>query len=217
MGDYRDRTSIISTVKSYMKAFRQVTELCPHLEPTASDFNRGSVLPTTWRPSFGYNRSLLYSKCTEVNTRYDSLFDSSTPKIISERHTLWSREFFTVYCSISIPFDIYDWDMARQVCEGGFDEEGNCPGGYTSIPPKMKPWSSPRYLRIEVLDSSWGKSWGLRDWNTKYDEICDFGKQFPVDLQDKYNKGVVEASTEVAKWEEAIENLGNLRIPRGVK
>ena len=76
----------------------------------------------------------------------------------------------------------------------------------------MKEWCSPQYLTLEIFSHT-GKSWGLKDWNTKYNEICDFLKLSDLATQKKYQNAFVEASRDVAKWESAIEALKDIKIP----
>jgi len=214
--DYWNKESVNKTLKSYMAAFNEIVKLCPNLEPSANESNSRIVLPTTWQPSFGFKEGDLIQHCNWMRASHESLFDYRQPKIITKSMWIWGSYFFKVYWGISIPFSMYAWDMARQVCEEGglFNDEGNCLGRYKLVPAQMCEWCSPQYLTLEVTSHS-GHSWGLKDWHNKYNEIYRYFKEAPISIQNQYQKVFEAADYEVTKWETAIADLAKLEIPRG--
>lgn len=216
MSDYRDKVSIAATIESYWQAFNKMMDLCPHVEPLANEGNARTILPKVWRPSFCTNHLSLLPHCTAVRVRYEPLFDISTPRVILKNYTIWRERFVTVSCRIDFPIDIFAWDAARMECSE-YDDDGHCVGETKDVPAQMKPWCPPQFLTLEVLDSIWGKAWSLKDWHTKQEEIYQFGEQFSADVQQKYNEGILKASQEVARWEEAIEDIQEMKIPREVQ
>lgn len=200
------------TIGSYMTAFRALLELCPRLECSANESNQRVILPTYWRLAFGVKPSNLIPHCSYIEARHESLFDWGRPQLIQPSWTSWVYKYFSVSWGISIPFSIFREELAMRRCIEE-DENGDCIK-WEDIPAQIKEWCSPQHLTLEVSNSSWGLSWGLKDWHIKYNEICSYFKEAPLDIQSQYQKAIVEASQEVAKWEKAMSEVSKIEIPR---
>ena len=212
--DYFNKVSILATQESYNEALNKLLALCPNVEPSANEYNSRVVMPTSWRPLFGFKREELLRHVNHISTRYEHLFDFDNPKVISKNNTIWKERWFIVYCAIQFPFSIYGWEMARQEYPEGYDDDGNPIGKCVTIPANISEWCSPQHITLEVYDGVWDKAWALKDWSVKYNEIVNFSKQFEsIEAQANYAKGLLQASKEVAKWEEAISRLQELTIP----
>jgi len=208
--DYINKESTEKTFASYMQAFEELSALCLDFEPEAMESNNRIALPTRFRPVGGYKRELLLSHCNHISINHEKLFEYGRPLILSPSMWKWCSDFFQISLAIYKPFSLYRWDYSRQVCEGGFDEEGNCIGGYKTIPAQMREWCSPQYIRLDIP----GMKLGLGDWYLKQNELTQFGKLLSADLQDKYEAAIQTTQNEVTKWENAIDAVAGLRIPR---
>lgn len=210
---YRNWESTRSTMKSYTRAMKQILELCPAVEPSSNEFNGRTVLPTRWRPSFGFNLSELLGKCNRLFANTENLFDFGRPVQAQPRWNIWERDFFKVSCGIDVEFDIYQWDEARRHCLEE-DEAGNCIR-YEDFPAEMVKFCSPQYIYLEVYDGVWRKCWGLKDWNKKQGEIRHFFDSANENIKGKYLEAVDKANSEVEKWQKAIADMASIKIPQG--
>lgn len=207
MGDYRDVHSTSKTIESYMLAFNEMVKLCPRVEPGCNSYNQRTVLPTEWTPSFGLDNEGLLPHITRVTVNYERLTDLFSPKVVMPTHTIWKENWFHFQWHIDFPFEIYDWNVARQELIN--DDEDN--PQYKTTPECMKAWDK---QSITLSSNLWYyKAWGLKDWKKQYENILSFLDNSPK-VVDKYRQEVIKANAEVLKWEEQMANMTTaVKIP----
>jgi hypothetical protein len=197
-----------------MEAFKKLTALCPHVEPSTNEFNWRAALPTTWRTTFAIDKNDLLKHCTTIRTHHEDLFDINHPKLVNKGWGIWTNRFFMVYCAIHFPFSIYEWQEGRDYYPEGYDDNGEPIGKQAHTLPQMTEFCSPQHLTLVVHDGIWDKAWGLKDWHTKADEISNFCNNIvSKTAQYEYQKGLDLANKEVEKWEKAIAEIQEVKIP----
>jgi hypothetical protein len=214
--DYLNITSLKATSDSYFTAMKQLTDLCPNIEPSCNEHNSRTVMPVEWSPKFGHNPTTLLSKVNWVSTRFDRLMEFGNPKLIPSNYAIRKERWFLVSCGIQIPFHIYAWDNASMTYPSGWDEAGNPIGEPKHTPAQMSEWCEPHYLNLVVHNGIWGKGWGLNDWHVKADEIKNWGNQFADETaRANYAKGYLEACKEVETWEREMAKITIIGLPKG--
>lgn len=205
--DYRNLESVGATIGSYLEAFQKLVAICPKLESSANESNQRVVLPTSWRPAFGTSREKLLPYANSlIAVEFHRLVEyGEAPQFITERHRLWKEDFFSVRWAIRVPFSIHVWEIGHSAYT---DEKEVL---HEAVPDTMKPWCSPQHLTI--ADGSYtGKSWGLKDWYAKHDEIEHYLDETQVEEKQRehYTKEVAGADKEVARWQEAIGSASHM-------
>jgi len=196
---YLDLKATQKTTKSYMDAYKGILAICPRLEPSTNDFNGRTVLPTTYRPATGVIVNFP-ELATNFHISTDELFDWGKPKFIEPQWSMWKDNFIRIYLSISSPFSIYVWEVGRS---GYTDEETG--KTYPSVPSTIKEWGKEN-IRLEC--NHWGyKSFGLKDWKTKYTEILELLDNNKNGLVNKYKEQISDIDKKVIKWQETINNF----------
>jgi len=201
--DYRNLESIEKTISSYSEALQKLLAICPKLYPSGNEYNQRVVLPTSWRPAFGADtaRLLPYANHLVVVEFRRLITFPDRPEHTTKEHRLWREDFFSVRWEIRVPFSIYSWEVGRQSYTDDKDVQ------HKAVPDTMEPWCSPQYLTI--ADNPYtGKSWGLKDWYSKHNEIKNYlnNTQISEKQQESYAKEIAEADVEIVKWQKIMGN-----------
>lgn len=203
MGDWRDIHSINKTIESYMSAFAEMVKLCPKVEPGCNSYNQRIVLPTEWNPIFGANQDDLLPYATRISVNFEDLFDLFTPKAITSTTYYWKNRWFCFNWYIDFPFDIYDWDAARQELINPEDTDNP---KYNTIPEHMKAWWKGQL----TLSSRWSehKGWAMKDWESQHQEILAYLDNCKhSEVITKYRESVSRADAMLAKWKTEINKI----------
>lgn len=193
---WMDFESMNKSVESYLKALKEITDLCPKLE--RSNSGRSHELLDDYQPAFGISVDPLRKYATNIYANHESLFEYGRPKLITTRYHMFER-FFRISFSIVRSWNFYYWEPAWAASH---DEEGNETS--PARPAEMKSYE--RSLTLRSDSGSWGKSWGMKDWDQKLPEILAYGDEFSKELRNKYQDAVNDASAEIKKWKEAMES-----------
>jgi hypothetical protein len=200
MGPFSTET-IRLTLESYTKAIAEIAAICDDkFEPSCNEYNMSVAAPKEVRPTSVTHRGRLMRHAQGVIVGgYDrnALFDFGRPRQVEPGHRVWRSSFFKVSFWLRRQFGLYRWECGRMASYGD-DGEIITPGVPAHIDCRDDQFITLRWS---------GKSWGLRDWKKKADEIRTYCDVCCDEVRDEYAKRYREACDEVSRWEDAISKV----------
>lgn len=177
------------TVESWLAAFRQITEICPHLYRYGSGSSYETV--TDYRPDFDMSLKQLLPHADSVTVVIAELFNYGQPHLVTPYWDIWTSNFFRVRFQIRRSYTQYSWERG----EVRTDSDGKVT---ETIPAQMVEHGQ------DFITLYCECGYGLGDWNQKHDEIVHLCDACRPEVRDHYREEVKTADLRITKWKEAL-------------